>query len=425
MIVSQLSTFFSQLFSFIQHHPWYCVYLVVGPGAWIVFAYLMKVGRERMIKLRDSKAILPENPPKVSILVPAKDEGSHIATCISRVMQQNYPNFEVIAVNDRSSDETGEVLDALVGWDSSHHSAYGGDEPHPTHQTPDPNPQTLKIVHITELPQGWLGKCHALDNGVKHATGEWLFFVDSDVKLEPDALSKMLALTLARNYDAMSIMTTLQTENQIEKIMLPLLAATWATMFAADQTNEESERDKAVANGQVFLIRKSAYEKVGGHASVKDRIVEDVELMRLLKSNDFKVRFFAGRHLAATRMHTHLKQMYNGWARIFIGSARGKIFPMIAALCFMPICVLSSYVAIIFGIASHNPLWYFAGIVHWLVMTICMGIVWIWSGNSPAYALLLPFSVPIEMSILFFSIRRAISGKVEWRGSQLSLKETA
>jgi chlorobactene glucosyltransferase len=397
----------------------YWTYVALGPGAWVVFAYLMTVARERMTKLRHSKAVLPDVLPRVSILVPAKDEGLHIRTCIERVMGQDYHAFEVIAINDRSSDDTGAVLDALV-------AATPASPMRPGERTGDAGvAPTLRVVHIESLEPGWLGKCHALQRGTEHATGEWFFFVDSDVKLQPDALSKMLAYAMDRKIDALSIMTTVETHRSIEKLMLPLLAATWASVFAADQTNEDSETDRALANGQVFLIRAEAYRKVGGHGCVKDRIVEDVELMRTLKKEGFKTRFLAGRHLASTRMHTHLRQMFHGWARIFAGTSRGRTFPMLAALAFFVVCLLTAYPAVIHGILAHDLWWFAAGIAHWLLVTIIAGLVWIWSGNSPVWALLLPISVPIEIAILMFSVRRAISGKVEWRGSQVNIRETA
>ncbi len=384
-------------------------YVAAGPCAWLAFAYLISVGRERMTKLRKSKAGLPENPPLVSILVPAKDEGAHIRTCIERVMGQDYPSFELIAVNDRSADDTGAVLDAVKA----------------TRALPGTAGATMRVVHIDHLPAGWLGKCHALYRGAEHAAGEWLFFVDSDVKLQPDALSKMLAYALDRKADAISITTTVETEHFVERLMLPLLAATWATMFAADQTNEDSQPERAVANGQVFLIRAEAYRKVNGHEAVKDRIVEDVELMRTLKKAAFKTRFLAGRHLASTRMHTHLRQMFHGWARIFAGTGRGRALPMIGAIAFLLICVLGLYVAGAWAIASASWQWGVAAGAHFVLMTVVLGFVWFWTGNSPAYALLMPISAPIEIAILGFSIRRALKGQIEWRGSQLSLRETA
>ncbi len=381
-------------------------YVAIGPLAWVVFAYLMVVARERMTRLRNANTPLPTHPPHVSILVPAKDEAGHVRTCIERIVQQDYPDFDLIAINDRSSDDTGAVLDALRD-----DLAVG-----------DAN--RYQVVHIDQLPEGWLGKCHALHRGTEAAAGEWLFFVDSDVTLQPDALRRMLAYAIDRSVDAVSIMTAIRTERFVEKLMLPLLAGTWATLFMADQTNEDSEPDRALANGQVFLIRAEAYRAVGGHEAVKDRIVEDVELMRRLKKAGFKTRFAAGRQLASTRMHTSLNQMFHGWARIFAGTARASVWPMFLSIGFILLCVVSAYPAIAYAFAVHSNAWFIAGISHWLLMTICLGFVWIWSGNSPAFALLLPLSVPIEIAILGYSIRKANSGKIEWRGAQLSLRET-
>jgi chlorobactene glucosyltransferase len=397
-------------------------YLMLGVGAWLVFAYLMIVARERMLKLRNSRAVLPADPPLVSILVPAKDEGAHIRTCIERVRQQDYPAFEVIAINDRSTDETGAVLDKLASSQSGANSS----APRPGGEGQDARASTkpIRVVHITELPQGWLGKCHALYNGTQHARGEWLFFVDSDVKLQPDALSKMAALAIERKYDAMSITTTLEAEYFVERLMIPLLAGTWAALFAADQTNEDSQPDRAVANGQVFLIRASAYRDVDGHRAVKDKIVEDVELMRTLKARGLKTRFFAGRHLASTRMHTSLRQMFQGWARIYAGSARASVWPMIRAIAFFLLCVATVVPAAAWAITTGSWGWGAAAIAHWLVVTTVCALVWIFSGNNPLYALLLPVSLPIELAILAFSIRRAISGKVMWRGSEVAIRDT-
>lgn len=382
------------------HFPLLLLYLAVGPLAWLVIAYLMTIGRERMIKLRKSRAVLSSDPPLISILIPARNEGANIRACLERVMGQDYPNVEVIAIDDRSTDDTGQILDHCAS-------------------------SSVRVVHVHDLPQGWLGKCHALDEGAKHARGDWLFFVDSDVKLQPEALSKMVALSIERSYDAMSIMTTLETHRFVERLMLPLLASTWATMFAADQTNEDSQPQRALANGQVFLIRTSAYRAVGGHEAVKDRIVEDVELMRTLKAAGFKTRFLAGRHLASTRMHTHLKQMFHGWARIFAGTGRGAVMPMIVAIAFLLACVLSVYAAGAVAIAAGSWGWGSAALAHFAIMTVAFGFMWHWSGNSPVYALLLPISVPIEIAILVFSIVKAWSGVVEWRGMMIDLRRTS
>lgn len=375
------------------------VYVFVGPGVWVILAYLVMVGRQRMTRLKQSRAVLPSQIPLVSILIPARDEAGQIRACVERVTQQDYPFFEVVIINDRSQDQTGIILDQLA----------------------EKNPK-LKVRHLSSLEPGWLGKCYALDQGTRQASGQWLFFVDSDVELQPEALSKLMAYALDRRIDALSILTRLKTHRLVEKLMLPLLAGTWACVFAADQTNEDSEPDRALANGQVFLIRTSAYQAVGGHGRVKDRIVEDVELMRALKREGFKTRFLAGRHLASTRMHTHLGQMFHGWARIFAGTSRGQVLPMLLTVLFLGVCLLSVYPALIYGWLTHNIWWWGMGLIHWVGMTGLMGLIWWWSGNSPVWALGLPVSVPIQILILLFSIQRAWKGVIEWRGMRIDLR---
>lgn len=377
-------------------------YVLLGPGAWIILAYLMMVGRERMTRLKRSKSVLPSDVPLVSILIPARDEALQIRSCIERVMKQDYPFYEIIVINDRSRDQTGKILDQLAGE----------------------NPK-LKVLHLSSLEPGWLGKCHALDRGTQQASGDWLFFVDSDVELQPEALNKLMTYALDRQIDALSILTQLKTYRVIEKLMLPLLAGTWACVFAADQTNEDSEPDRALANGQVFLIRTHAYRKVGGHARVKDRIVEDVELMRALKKEGFKTRFLAGRHLASTRMHTRLGQMFHGWARIFAGTSRGRVVPMLLTILFLIGCLMSVYPAIVYGLLTHNMWWWMTGLIHWSVMTGLMGLVWFWSGNSPVWALCLPVSVPIQILILLFAVQKAWKGVIDWRGMPIDLRTTS
>lgn len=422
------------------------LYVLAGPVTWLLVAYFTAIGRERVNKLKKNRDTLPAEPPLVSILIPAKDEGERIRDCVADVLKQDYPRYEVIAINDRSTDNTGDILEQAAG------DANVFVTRHPDDAVEQFPPTRLRVLHIESLPQGWLGKCHALDHGAKHAAGEWLLFVDSDVRLQPHALRTLAANAIARQYDAVSILTTVETHTFVEKLMLPLLAASWMMMFSGDQTNEDSEPDKAVANGQVFLIRAETYRKVGGHAAVKDRIVEDVELMRLLKKNEAKCRLLNGSHLAATRMHTNLTQMFNGWARIFAGTARGSVWPMVLAIAFLMACVLSLIPALVGGLAANvthfsyssssgasgfsqayadvafadaSLYWLGAAAIHWLLMTIISGFIWFWSGNSPFYALLLPLSIPTEIAILLHAIRKAISGNIDWRGSAVNVRQTS
>jgi cellulose synthase/poly-beta-1,6-N-acetylglucosamine synthase-like glycosyltransferase len=390
-------------------------YVCAGPLAWVLLYIGTRFGRARTKRLEHWNEPLPANPPHVTILIPAKDEGAGIRQCLDSVFAQDYPSFDVIAIDDRSTDDTGKILDGIAAA-----------EPR------------LAVLHIEPgtLPQGWLGKCHALHAGHTHVVNEiknqkskfknspaWLFFVDSDVTLEPQALSTALSMTLQRGYDALSIFTRLETHSFLERLMLPPLAAAWVIMYTASLTNEDSRKNIAVANGQFFLIRREAYEAVGGHAAVRDQITEDVELMRLLKSRDFKVRIFMGAHLAATRMHSNLRQMFNGWARIFSGTSRRSPWRILGAMWFLIASVFTAYPALAWGIydAVHgSSLWLMAAAVHWVLMTIYFMRVYRWSGNPMRAALLIPYTTALMFAIYIYALRKCRTGQIRWRDTEFS-----
>ena len=366
---------------------------------------LLLHGRRRMMRLITTRAALPAEPPLVTILVPAKDEAGGIRQCIQRILAQDYPNFSIIAIDDRSTDGTGAILDELAAA----------------------HPAKLQVVHIVagSLPPGWLGKCNALHVGASGAPGEWLFFVDSDVTLQPGALSRAIAVSAARKYDALSILTRLECDTFTERLVLPLAGAAWSVMYAVSLTNEDSRTNIAFANGQFFLIRKHAYEIVGGHASVRDRITEDVELMRLLKSRAFRTRFMLGSHLASTKMHSDLAQMCHGWGRIYAGSNRLNPSRIIGSILFLLACGFSAYPALLWSIIAAAGWgefrWLAASVSHLLLMTAYLAMMYHWSGNRARYAWLFPLGGIGLLRILAFGLRTCLTGRVMWRDTHFQV----
>jgi len=124
-------------------------------------------------------------------------------------------------------------------------------------------------------------------------------------------------------------------------------------------------------------------------------------------------------------MHETLGHMFNAWARIFAGTARGRIWPMVRTLLFLICCGLTLLPAATWAIASDNIYWQIAAAVHAAYILAINGLIWRWSGNNPLYVLLLPISVIVEIAILIFSIRKAISGRIDWRGMSIDLRQTS
>ncbi len=382
--------------------PLYCV---LGPGAWAVMLVLLLLGRRRMTRLIYTRAPLPADPPHVTVLVPAKDEAAGIRGCVERILEQDYPNFRVVVVDDRSTDGTGPILDALARE----------------------HPGRVTALHILpgELPDGWLGKCNALRVATRGVESEWVFFVDSDVTLQRDALSRALSLAVARKYDALSVLTRLECVAFWDRLILPLAACAWSVMHAISLTNDDTRTGSAAANGQFFLVRRSAYETVGGHESVRAQITEDVELMRLLKGRGFRTRFQLGSHLASTRMHATLRQMFHGWGRIYSGTARRRPWRILGAMAFLLVCGFTLYPALVYGIVRvimwDDLGWLLASGAHLLVMTGYLALVYHWSGNRAREAWLFPLGGPILFAILAFALRTCKTGRVKWRETHFQI----
>jgi cellulose synthase/poly-beta-1,6-N-acetylglucosamine synthase-like glycosyltransferase len=380
----------------------FATYLLRGPAPWLLFGLAMALAHARMNRLKRPRMDLPPDPPLVSMLIPAKDEGQRITACLESVLAQDYPNFTVVAINDRSTDDTGAIIDRVASTS-----------------------QRLRAVHITNLPPGWLGKCNALATAARDAEGKWLLFVDSDVKLERDALSTVLALAEARGYDAVSMMTRLECHNFWEKLLMPLNAATVSTICTVSLTNNDNRKSIAFANGQFFLIRREVYEAVGGHAAVRDNIVEDVALMRLIKSRGFKCRLFSGQSFASTRMHDTLGKMFQGWARIYSGVTRRRPARLLIAIFFVLISGASAYAALVFGLTRSNARWLMTGAAHLALATLILAVVYAWSGNRKRYALLFPLAAPMLSTIYLNAIRSCFTGRIAWRGTSYTYSPSA
>jgi cellulose synthase/poly-beta-1,6-N-acetylglucosamine synthase-like glycosyltransferase len=378
------------------------LYVLIGPVPWVFFGIGMLLARHRMNRLRRPIENL-STYPTVTVLIPAKDEGERVQDCLNSVLALDYPNFKIIAIDDRSTDNTGVVLN-----DIAEHAA-----------------GRVAVIHINQgaLPEGWLGKCNALQTAAAHAKSDWLLFIDSDVKVAPDALSGVLALAVSREYAAVSILTKLDCPTFWEKLILPLCAASVSTMCLISQTNDDN-RTTAFANGQFFLIKRSAYEAVGGHTCVRDHITEDVALARILKSKGFRTRLYMGAHFASTRMHTTLRQMRHGWGRIFSGVSSRKPWRILAAIDFVGISGLSAYAALAFGIIGAFPILTTIAAAHLLLITLILASLYHWSGNQKRYALLFLLAAFMLLWLYTYALKMCITGKVAWRGTSYTYTPT-
>jgi chlorobactene glucosyltransferase len=345
----------------------------------------------------------PVNAPKVSVCVPARNEETNIRRCVEAVLRQDYPDLEVIVLDDRSTDATLTLLNEIASRDSR-----------------------LLSISGSDLPEGWAGKPHALYQASAAASGEWLCFVDADTFLEPNALSAVYAKAIETKADLFTIMTRQILGSFWERTVMPLVMTALSVGFSPRKVNDPSRRD-AVANGQFIFIKRSIYDLIGGHEKVKDQIVEDKALSENVKRNGHRLVIADGRLVASTRMYTSLASMWEGWTKnIYLGlsdhpsmlllGAFGATLALLAAL-FLPVWPL-------LGLA-----WYLNGGV-WMALTVVVEALLVWAymiyirlvvagemGIPRWYAFTTPLGAGVFAAMMLTSAWKVISGQgVTWRG---------
>jgi len=341
--------------------------------------------------------------PLISVCIPARNEERNIRTCVEAMLAQDYPSFEVIVLDDRSSDATASILEDIASRDSRLHPISG-----------------------SELPPGWAGKPHALHQASAAARGDWLCFVDADTFAAPDALSSCYTKAIETNADLFTILTLQIMGSFWEKAVMPLVMTALSVGFSPRKVNDLRRKD-AIANGQFILIKRSVYHAIGGHESVRDQIVEDKAISERVKWNGYRLIVADGRLAARTRMYTSLPEMWEGWTKnIFLGlrdqpslialGIFGALLSLIASLCM--------------------PLWSLLGIFWllkdggWMAMTVILESLVLWfavlfarartaykMGISPLYALTTPLGAAVFGAMMFASAWKVVSRKgVAWKG---------
>ena len=382
----------------------YIVYLAIGPGLWLLFALGMVSSRSRMNLLHKSAPPIPQPGPNVTIIIPAKDEGERIRQCLTSALAQDYPRFDVLAVDDRSTDATGRIMDEMAAADPR-----------------------LKVLHIDDLPAGWTGKNHALFRAASRADGQWLLFIDSDVILQPTVLSTTLRVAIARRYDMLSLILKQETRGISESALVPIASAAFGMAFMMGLSNSESNKC-FFGNGQYMLFDRKKYDQIGGHEAVKSQFNEDMTLARLMKQSGLRPRMAWGTELGSVRMYDSLPTIMKGWSRIFFGSSSGSPWRSLAVIFFILIGCYSAFVAAPWGIYRfEHPIgilngipWIAAAAIHWTLMTVQIGIIYRWMGARVLYAAAFFVTGLFVLAILARAVWMCITGRVHWRGTSYS-----
>jgi len=229
--------------------------------------------------------------PKVSILVPARNESGNIVRCLNSLVNLDYPDFDITVVDDGSADNTGDIARSIGVLATV----------------------KLTVIRNDSLPAGWSGKNHALHIGQQTVDGEWLLFTDADTFHFPGSLTTAVQFAQQNNLDFLSYSPEQQCVTFWEKVAQPMVFSFLVESFPMDKIN--SGDLPAAANGQYILIRRSVYDGFGGHESVKNELMEDVALARLARSKKYTTGFYPGAGLVQTRMYGSFAEIWDGWSK--------------------------------------------------------------------------------------------------------------
>lgn len=331
----------------------------------------------------------PDTPrPTVCVVIPARNEAHQIERCLTSVLAQDYPAFEVLLVDDRSDDDTAAVADRIAESDSR-----------------------LRVLRIVSLPPGWLGKSHALWQATREVTAEWVLFLDADGILAPSALRVAIEEAIRRGAGLLTLWPRNRSEGFWEHLLIPLCAGIIALWYGSDRTNDPGSA-RAFANGQFLLIRKDEYERIGGHRRVRRAIIEDLPLAEAAKLAGVRCHVASGCELFSVRMYSSYAAIRDGWARIYVGALRSgfKIAASLAWLAlgswlpFAAVFVLFVPSAANFVLAEVAPLMMVAlrcccG-VHLALLLIVSYRFWGFGACRRSYLILYPLSVILVMRIV-------------------------
>ena len=362
--------------------------------------------------------------PRLTVLVAAKDEQDNIEACVTSLLDQDYPNFEVIVIDDRSRDRTPDILRDLKN-----------------HVERPSNPDSrgaqdgLRVVTLQDLPSGWTGKNHAMHKGVGLSSGDWYMFTDADCRqTSRRTLSVALREVLSKDVDFLSIIPVLETKTAWERVLQPACAFMLILWFLPHRTNDPA-RKTAYANGAFMLIRKKCYDAIGGHERVRGEVNEDVKLAQNAKRMGFKLRVVENDDLYLSWMYATPSEAWRGWTRIFYGSLGTLRRLRISVLMILTYTILpwASLAVSLFVLSrpetASNRLWSLAAgawlgvlMLHHLTLWRYYGMLRIGRLWSLAY---LPGAV-VTLAMLFSSMLKVIGVTgTTWRGTTYSASAAA
>lgn len=359
------------------------------------FAELLR-GNRLLRSLRDVPPWTGAPAPVISVVIPARNEERHVEEALRSVLAQDWEPLEIVVVDDRSTDRTGEILDRMA--------------------VAEPR---LRIVHVTELPPGWLGKNHALQLGGEQAAGELLLFTDADVVLDPTTLRRAVACLQENQLDHLTVAPEIRVPGVVMKTFVAVFSIFFA-MYVKPWKARDPRSPRHVGIGAFNLVRTAAWRAAGTHRAIAMRPDDDLKLGKLLKKNGFRQDLAFGGGLVSVEWYHSVRELVDGLMKNAFAGVDYRIW----------VVVLSTVLQLAFFVWPFAGVFLTGGPTRLLnLAAVALLLVLCWANarltHLPAWTGLgFPFATVFFLYIVWRSmILTLVQGGIRWRGTLYPLKE--
>ena len=283
----------------------------------------------------DVSAILDRDLPNptrlISVIIPAKDEEQYVEAAVRSVLASTYHHLQVIVVNDRSTDKTGAILEALSGEDSR-----------------------ICVVNINELPEGWTGKTHAWYQGCQQAVGQVLLFMDADTVVSPDIISKAFSFFHVHDLGMLSLLPGFMERGFSENVINPHMELGLSTFYPLNEVNDRNST-AALASGSFIMVTRKTYEDLGTWSRFRNEITEDLALSKAAKAQGYKLAVARANTWLRTRKFESVSELRSFWNRTLYGGLEKDVFKLLkmsfnyVSLSVLSVCFFVAAAAVLAG----------------------------------------------------------------------------
>ena len=357
---------------------------------WIILGSRIAYGALKLPWIKDFSPITGTSVPRISLLFAARDEEEKLPGALATLAELDYPELEIIGVDDRSEDATGRIVDEFA---ASH--------------------RRFRAIHVKELPAGWLGKPHALQQAYEASSGEWLLFTDADVRFRVDVLRRAITMAIERKLDHLTLFGDVEMVGFWEKVVVTFFGMAFHMATAPSEViNPKS--GAYVGVGAFQLLKRSAYEAAGTHRRLAMEVIDDMKLGKIVKQAGFRSSVGIAQDSVVVRWHAGARNLINGVTKNFFAVSGFSVTRVAIAIVGLFLMNVLPFAGLVFG---HGWARIFAGICVVIVLCMHAGVDMVMR-VSPLYC----FTVPIGAVLFAYMLLRSTvytlrQGGIIWRGT--------